>query len=102
MNNLKQNEIDKIKEWLMLECELDDEIFNYYFVNLGNDTKEIYNNYVYEEFVLYLNTEYIASYDEFMKATELELDDRVYSEINRYIKLSDGNIYYINDNTLLG
>ena len=35
MNNLKQNEIDKIKEWLMLECELDDEIFNNYFVNLG-------------------------------------------------------------------
>lgn len=102
MNNLKQNEIDKIKEWLMLECELDDEIFNDYFVNLGNNVIEIYNNYVYEEFVLYANDTYIATYNEFIKALDLPLEDRFYTEINRYVRFSDNNIYYINDNTLLG
>ena len=103
MYNLKQHEIDDIKEFLELSCGLDDEIFNNYFVNLGCDIQNIYNNYVSKELSYNENVRgRIATLEEFTKATELKLNDRFYSEINRYIKFSDGCIYYINDNTMLG
>ena len=93
MYNLKQHEIDDIKEFLELSCGLDDEIFNNYFVNLGCDIQNIYNNYVSKELSYNENVRgRIATLEEFTKATEL----------NRYIKFSDGCIYYINDNTMLG
>lgn len=101
MNNLKQYEIDEIEKFLMLDCELDDEIFNYYFINLGSNIKQVYKDYVTLENNLYNNFN-VATYKEFKKATELKLEDRFYTEINRYIKFSDNCIYYINDNTLLG
>lgn len=103
MYSLKQNEIDEIKEFLMLDCELDDEIFNEYFVNLGYDVKKIYDEYLEIEYSFDESVRSkIATLDEFIKATKLKLKDRFYSEINRYVMFSDGCIYYINDNTLLG
>lgn len=103
MYSLKQYEIDEIKEFLMLDCELDDEIFNYYFVNLGYDIKKIYDEYLEIEYSFDEDVRSkIATLEEFIHATELKLEDRYYSEINRYVKFSDGCIYYINDNTLLG
>lgn len=103
MYSLNEIEINDIKEFLELSCELDDEIFNNYFINLGCDIQDIYNNYVNKELSYNENVRgKIATLEEFIKATELKLNDRFYTEINRYIKFSDGCIYYINDNTMLG
>ena len=103
MYSLKQYEIDEINKWLMLDDVLDDEIFNEVFINLGNDIEKIYQEYLDIEYSFdeSVRSE-IVSLEEFIKATELKLEDRFYSEVNRYVKFSDGCIYYINDNTLLG
>jgi hypothetical protein len=102
MYGLKEYEIEDIKKFLEIDS-LDDEIFNNYFVFLGFDIEEIYNNYVNIEnnYPKELQSD-IVSLEEFKKVIELKLEDRFYSEINKYIKFSDNCIYYINDNTLLG
>lgn len=103
IHNLTGKELKDIEEFLMLDEELDEDIFNEYFVNLGSDIKKIYNEYLEIEYSFDESVRSkIVTLDEFKKALELKLEDRFYSEINRYVKFSNGNIYYINDNTLLG
>lgn len=102
MYSLEEYEIEEIKKFLEID-NLDDEIFNNYFVCLGYNVEEIYNDYVNIEsnYPKELQSK-IVSLEEFKKVIELKLNDRFYSEVNKYIKFSDNCIYYINDNTLLG
>ena len=102
MYSLKEYEIEEIKKFLEIDS-LDDEIFNNYFVKIGTDIALIYSEYVYQENSYPISVRgNIATLEEFKQALELKLEDRFYCEINRYIKFSDGCVYYINDNTLLG
>ena len=97
---LTRKELNDIKEFLMVD-ELDEDIFEDIFVQLSGSVRDIYVEYVMTEKDLYNNQD-VATYEEFLKALELKLDDRFYTEINRYVKFSNGRVYYINDNTLLG
>jgi hypothetical protein len=100
LEQLLVSELEEIKDFIGVGY-LDLELFNDTFIDLGINVKEIYNEYVFNEFLMYDNKE-IASYEDFLKALDLKLNDRGYTEINRYVRFSNNHIFYITDNTLLG
>ena len=100
IHNLTGKELKNIEEFLMLDEELDEDTFNYYFTAIKGSDKEVYDCYVTLENNLYNNYE-VRTFEEFVNALTLPLEDRFYTEINRYVKFSNGVIYYISDNTLL-
>ena len=100
IHGLTKKELKDIEEFLALDCELDEEIFNAYFVDLGTNRKQVYQDYVTIENKVYDNFD-TRTFEDFENALTLALEDRFYTEINRYVEFSNKHIYYINDNTLL-
>lgn len=115
MENLKKkllglNELEKenLKEFIddydmfdNFEDLVNDLVKSNQFIFISENEKQAYNSYVEFEKGFIHDWHTIRSFEDFKNALSLDYDDRSYTEINRYIKLSNG-VYYINDNTLLG
>ena len=102
LETLLVSELQEIKDFIGVGY-LDKELFDYNFMNMGNSVAKVYVDYVDLEKSFDISVrENIVSLSDFIKVLDSKLKDRNYSHLNRYVRFSNGNIYYITDNTLLG